>query len=358
MVRLSDIAAKAGTSVSTVSIVLSDRPSPVRISEATRQAVVDAARALGYTPNLAARRLRSNGDQTRTIVIAIAYPLDSRLSLISRVVRGVQRQLQAMRDDLVSLRVTVQLTIETFELGSLDQLRGLVEPLWFNGLLVTNTSTADDTYLETLVPSVPIVMFQRQSPRSSVNTDSSMVGQLAAEHLIGLGHRRIGLIYPSATGSQAQALRIGGYRDALALAGLSLELEAPATGTNWAANAHAAAGTLLDRPAGERPTAIFATNDLLAIGAMRAIRDRGLRIPDDLAVVGCDDAEFAAYQDPPLTTVHLPLEEMAARATTILLDLIYQRVEPPVHEMFPSRLVVRRSSDPRAGAVTERGSSS
>lgn len=343
MVRLSDIATRAGTSVSTVSIVLGDRPSPVRISKATRQAVLNAARELGYTPNLAARRLRSNGAQLRTIVLAIAHPIDSRLSLISRVVHGVEHQLQAIQDQLDTLGVTVQLIIETFELGNLHKLRGLTEPVWFNGILVTNTSTDDDAFLEALSPSVPLVVFQRYSRHSSVNTDSTVVGRLAAEHLIDLGHRRMGLINSNA-GSQAQLLRIQGFRDTLKEAGLDEPREALTTNSNWARDAHEAASELLDLTAPQRPTAIFTTNDLLAIGAMRAIRDRDLRIPDDVAVVGCDDAEFAAYQDPPLTTVHLPTEEMAARGTAILLDLIYQRVSPPVQEMFPSRLVVRQST--------------
>lgn len=343
MVRLSDIATRAGTSVSTVSIVLGDRPSPVRISKATRQAVLDAARELGYTPNLAARRLRSNGAQLRTIVLAIAHPIDSRLSLISRVVHGVEHQLQAIQDQLDALGVTVQLIIETFELGNLHKIRGLTEPVWFNGILVTNTSTADDAFLEALSPSVPLVVFQRYSRHSSVNTDSTVVGRLAAEHLIGLGHRQMGLINSNA-GSQAQLLRIRGFRDTVKETGLDEPREALTSNSNWARDAHEAASSLLDLPASQRPTAIFTTNDLLAIGAMRAIRDRNLRVPDDIAVVGCDDAEFAAYQDPPLTTVHLPTEEMAARGTAILLDLIYQRVSPPVQEMFPSRLVVRQST--------------
>lgn len=344
MVQLRDIATRAGTSVSTVSIVLGDRPSPVRISVATRQAVLDAARELGYTPDLAARRLRSNGARLRTIVLAIAHPIDSRLSLISRVVHGVEQKLQEVRGQLDALGVTVQLIVEAFELGSLDKLRGLTEPVWFHGILVTNTSTEDDSFLEELTPSVPLVVFQRYSRHSSVNTDSAIVGQLAAEHLIALGHRRVAVVNANAR-SQAQLLRRRGFQRALDGAGLGEAREILATNANWPRAAHEVVTPLLQASSGDRPTAIFATNDLLAIGAMRAARDLGLRVPDDLAIVGCDDAEFAAYQDPPLTTVHLPTEEMAARATEILLDLIFQRVAPPVQEMFPSYLVVRQSTD-------------
>jgi DNA-binding LacI/PurR family transcriptional regulator len=263
--------------------------------------------------------------------------------LISRAVHGVEHQIQSIQDQLNALGVTIQLTIEAFELGKLHKLRGLSEPVWFNGVLVSNTSAEDDAFLEALTPSVPLVVFQRYSRHSSVNTDSTVVGRLAAEHLVELGHRRLAVMNADA-GSQAQLLRVQGFRNTLHEAGVDPAREALATNTTWARAAYDAMSPLLDLPPSQRPTAIFATNDLLAIGVMRAIRDRGLRIPDDLAVVGCDDAEFSAYQDPPLTTVHLPTEEMGARATSILLDLIYQRITPPVQDTFPSRLVVRQST--------------
>lgn len=344
MVRLIDIAKHANTSVTTVSIVLGNRPNTVAISDGTRRAVLDAARELGYAPDMAARRLRRNGGSERTIVLAIAHPIDGRLSLISRIVASVQRQLHALREELTGIGV-VQLIVETYELGALRQLRGLGDPLWFNGLLVTNTAPEDDDYLEAHTPGVPVVLFQRSTRHSSVNTDSELVGRMATQHLIDLGHRRIGLIYPDA-GSQAQALRIRGFRETLQRARLPGGAEAIAHGNDWAAGAYHAAQELLSPAGGSRPTALFATNDLLAIGAMRAIRDWGLRIPEQLAVVGCDDAEFAGYQEPPLTTVHVPIEEMAARATTILLDLIRRRATAPIQEMFAAHLVVRRSSGP------------
>lgn len=352
MVRLIDIAKHANTSVTTVSIVLGNRPNMVTISNGTRRAVLEAARELGYAPDMAARRLRRNGGAERTIVLAIAHPVDGRLSLISRIVASVQRQLHALRDDMAGIGV-VQLIVETYELGALQQLRGLSDPFWFNGLLVTNTAPVDDSYLEALMPSVPIVLFQRSTRHSSVNTDSELVGQMATQHLIDLGHRQIGLIYPDA-GSQAQTLRVRGFRETIRRAELPAGMEAIAHGSDWAAGAYNAAQHLLSLASGTRPTALFASNDLLAIGAMRAIRDWGLRIPEQIAVVGCDDAEFAGYQEPPLTTVHLPIEEMAARATTILLDLIRQRVTAPIQESFPAHLVVRRSSGPRleSGAAT------
>lgn len=344
MVRLVDIAKRAHTSVTTVSIVLGNRPHSVVISETTRQAVLAAARELGYAPDMAARRLRRNGGGGATIVLAIAHPIDGRLSLISRIVAGVQRQLHERQEELAGVGV-VQLIVETYELGALQRLRGLSEPFWFNGLLITNTSPADDVYLEALAPAVPIVLFQRETRHSSVTTDGNLVGRLATQHLLDLGHHRIALIYPDA-GSQAQTMRIGGYRETMQRANLPFGPEGMARGSDWAEGAYAVTQHLLSTAAGERPTAIFATNDLLAIGAMRAVRDWGLRIPAQVAVVGCDDAEFARYQEPPLTTVRLPIEDMAARATTVLLDVIRQRATVPIHEVFPATLVIRRSSGP------------
>jgi len=352
VVRLVDIAKRTNTSITTVSIILGSRPHNVVIAESTRQTVLKAARELGYAPDMAARRLRRHGSGPRTIVLAIAHPVDSRLSEISRIVASVQRQLHGMREDLATVGV-VQLNVDTYELGQLHQLRGLREPYWFNGLLITNTSPEDDAYLESLLPSVPIVLFQREGRHSAVLTDGELVGRLATQHLVDLGHQRIGLIYP-AVGAQAQAQRVRGYRDTLRRAGLPSGSEEIAYGSSWAGGAYLAAQRLLSTAVAERPTALFTTNDMLAIGAMRAIRDWGLRIPEQVAVVGCDDAEFAAYQEPALTTVHLPIEEMAARATTILLDLIRQRATAPIQEAFPVHLVVRRSSGPpldRAGAA-------
>lgn len=319
------------------------------ISDATRQAVLQAAQELGYAPDMAARRLRHHGSDHRTIVLAIAHPIDGRLSLISRIVAGAQRQLHAMREEVQASIGVIQLIVETYELGQLQQLRGLIEPYWFNGLLITNTSPEDDEYVEGLTPSVPIVLFQRETRHSSVTTDGEHVGRLATQHLVDLGHRRIGLIYPDAA-SQAQEQRIRGYHNVLQQAGLPLGPEVVALGRNWAEGAYMAMQRVLSSIASERPTAVFTTNDLLAIGAMRAIRDWGLRIPEHIAVVGCDDAEFAAYHDPPLTTVHLPIEDMAARATLMLLDMIRQRARVPMQESFPVHLVIRRSSGPPNGA--------
>lgn len=349
MASLRDIAKRAGTSISTVSLVLNDRASNVRISEATRQAVLRAASELGYTPHLAARRLRSNGQARRSLVLAVAHPIDSRLSLISRIISGMQQYLATVKDKLDAQELDVQLTIETFAPGELRRLRGLNEPLWYNGLLVTNTSPDDDAFINEGRIGVPLVVFQRYTEASSVNVDNRLAARQVTEHLLHLGHRRLAVIAP-ATSAQAHQLRIEGFNEAVAGRQDVRTEQLIAQGTTWTESAYETASQLLRRSSDERPTAVFATNDLLALGVIRAARDRGVHVPEELAVVGFDDAEFAQYMIPALTSVHLPIEEMAAGAAAILLDLIQRKVSPPVQRMFAPRLVIRESCGATATA--------
>jgi DNA-binding LacI/PurR family transcriptional regulator len=307
--------------------------------------VLDAARQLGYSPDLAARRLRrvpstGRGTRRRSLVLAIAHPADSRLSLVSRIVSGMQQQLATLGDDV---DYEVQLTLETFQPGELHRLRGVAEPLWFNGVVVTNTSAKDDAFLEGKPGDVPLVVFQRQlTNQSTVDADNHAAAASVGRHLAALGHRRMAIVTPGLT-AQVQTLRRAGFDAALLTAGLPPAEHVAAAGGQWTQRAYDAAAALLARPAEQRPTAIFATNDLLALGVVRAARERGLSVPDDLAVVGFDDAEFAPFTIPSLTTVHLPVEEMAAQAVAVLLDLIQHKVRPPVHRLLPTRLVVRES---------------
>lgn len=353
MVRLRDIAAQAGTSVGTVSLVLNGRQGNVRISERTRRAVVEAAHTLGYSPNLAARRLRTKGHAARrSLAIAVAHPVDSRLSLVSRILAGVQRQIDEARQELEELGYDVQVTVERYVPGELHRLRGLGEALWYNGVLITNTSIEDDELLDRQEPGVPVVLFQRYSARSYVNVDNRAAGAEVAEHLLGLGHRRLAILTPGIS-AQVQSLRLEGFDRRVRAVGLPPVEHACAPGSSWVHDAYEVVGGLLDRPASDRPTAIFATNDLLALGVMRAAHERGLRVPEQLAVVGFDDSELAPYMVPSLTSVHLPVEEMAAEATAILLDLMQRRTAGPVQRILPTRLVVRESCGTRINAGEE-----
>jgi LacI family transcriptional regulator len=173
-----------------------------------------------------------------------------------------------------------------------------------------------------------------------VGSSHRRTGRLATDHLAGLGHRRIATV----TGPSHRlvvASRLRGYREALAAAGLPADPALVDEGDWTAAGGHAATGRLLDRD--RRITAIFAQSDQMAVGVLSALHQRGLRVPDDCAVVGCDDLPLVSHTIPPLTTVHVPFYETGERAVALLLDRIAGREEGPDRVLLPVELVVRAS---------------
>ncbi|MBI3970903.1 MAG: LacI family DNA-binding transcriptional regulator [Chloroflexi bacterium] len=359
MATLQDIAAATGVAASTVSLIVNGRASAVRISVATRTRVLEAARQMGYTPDVAARRLRAGGQRQVVPVLAILTPVDARLALVARVVRGVRDSFaRASATSSASSETAVsgvahgvepELLLETYVPGALGQHRSLMTNQRIHGAILVNLTPEDEAFLESTVPAVPIVLFQRSSDRHSyVNLDNEASGRLVAEHLLQQGHRRFGLLVPTVR-STAVAARRDGFLQSVLAAGI------PATAVTTATGAFSEQGgadgltEVLDLQrleARDRPTAVFALSDTMAVGALYAARRAGVRVPDDLAVVGHDGLEVSSFLVPSLTTVDGYVEQMASRAATVLLDLVHRRVEPPVQVTFTPRLLVRDSSRP------------
>jgi DNA-binding LacI/PurR family transcriptional regulator len=183
-----------------------------------------------------------------------------------------------------------------------------------------------------------------------VRTDKEAGGYLATRHLIELGHRHIAHISDSGAYARHPAERTAGYRRALADAGSPWRPEWLVEGRNDVRGGDTCLRTLLDRP-GQRPTAIFVFNDQMAIGALHALRELGVRVPEDMAVVGFDGIELGAFTAPSLTTVEQPRADMGRRAVELIFDLLEQRANVPREVTLPVRLVVRESS----GAWLRRG---
>jgi len=355
MTKLSDIAELAGTSIPTVSLVLNGRGHKLRISDGTRVRVLEAAHQLGYSPNLAARRLRTNQQSRRSLVFALAHPNDGNMLPVSRIVAGMQRRLDTLRQQEGDvLGADVELTIETYVPGELHRLRGLDRPLWYNALLVTGTSPADDAFVESGGIGVPLVVFHRHLRACAVDADNRVAAEGVAKHLLALGHRRLAVLSTRAD-TQSQQQRIEGFQSVVAKALGSPPPHVMAPGRERTEAAYHPAGVMLSKPEASRPTAIFATQDLLAVGVIRAAYELGLRIPEDLAVVGFGDAEFAPYTIPSLSSVHLPIEEMAAEAAGIMLDIIEQRVSDAVYRLLPTHLVIRESCGGKLASNVSRG---
>jgi LacI family transcriptional regulator len=330
-----DIARRAATSQATVSLVLNNRDSAVGISAETRRAVLAAARELGYTADLGARRLRDRNGAAAIpeLTLALLRPAGVPLGLSVRLI-------DAATEDLAHLSPSSQLVLEQYQPGRLVEHAGMVAVSRFHGAIVTSMPPEDVAALDAAPLALPIVAFQRPLERHAyVDVDNFRGALDATRHLIARGRRRIALVGWSSITSHAVSERLRGYRHALAEAALPER-------TVWAeslseAGGAAAAARLLE---GETPDAILALSDLVATGVRSTLYRAGLRVPDDVALAGYDDLPFAQYLTPPLTTVRLPYEEMGRAAVAWLVDAVRGRADSPLQRTYTPELVIRESS--------------
>lgn len=337
--RIADVAREAGVSKTAVSFAFN---SPGRLSPETASRIRDVADSLGYRPDPIARMLT----QRRTMSIGVLTP--QALSIIfSNPFFGAFSEgvAQGAEDSGYALHFISPLH------GSLARAMGRAT---VDGVVAIGLS-ADHPELEHLrAGGLPMVVVDSTAiaDQPSVEVDDEAGARSAAEHLIGLGHRAflvIGIEPPppvdtiEADGVSGRRLR--GYVDALGRAGIALPDHALVVGPATIDGGLAAFRRAWED--GLRPTAVLAMSDAMAVGAMRAARDLGLRIPDDFSVVGFDDIEIAAYTDPPLTTVHQPIRQKGREAVRILLSVVER---PEVHRSeqlrLETRLIVRASTGP------------
>ncbi len=331
-----DIARLAGTSQATVSLVLNHRRGAIRISEKTRLAVLAAARQLGYTPNLGARRLRQGAQAARPeLILALLRPAGSPLGLVVRV-------LEAATTALAEMPLASQLVIEDYPAGRLAQQPGLLEASRYHGAIITSPTPEDEAFLETTELLVPVVAFQRQlAHHASVDVDNVRGGLAATRHLLASGRRCVAAVGWSSLPSRAVQRRLDGYRQALVEAGLGGQEQVVWAPTLSEAGGATATARLL---ATAHPDAIFALSDVLALGVLHAVHRAGLRVPKDIAVIGYDDLPFAPFLDPPLTTIRLPYEAMGRDAVRWLADAVRGRADALLHHVYEPELIVRDSA--------------
>jgi DNA-binding LacI/PurR family transcriptional regulator len=318
-----DVARRAGVSQSTVSLVFSGKGRG-RVSEATQEEVRRCARELGYRPNLAAQALRLGSSRA----VALLVP-DITNPFFARVLRGAQRAAQgagytvALVDTANDRRWEEQ-SFEALRAGPVD------------GYLLFEVSPP-----EGLGPGEHIVLIESQAPRrSSVRFDAERGATDAFRHFVELGHRRIGHLAADFDAPTFK-LREAARRSVLTEAGLDPDALPRATTDIAIDRARDAAGPLLD----QGPTAVFCDDDVIAAGLYLAARERDVRIPEQLSVIGFDDLDFARVLEPPLTTVALDAELLGATAFELLEARIAGR-RSPATRVLPAHLVVRGSTAP------------
>jgi LacI family transcriptional regulator, galactose operon repressor len=328
---IADVAAKAGVSTATVSRVLAGVG---RARPDTQARVLEAARALDYRPSEVARSLKRRSTQTLGLIIT-----DIENPYFPQLVRSVEDAARAAGYSVLLCNAADDAEREASYLDLLVDRR-------VDGLIIAASSLGARQGEWLTAAPIPVVLVNTEAPEAGLPTimsDNTGGARMATEHLLGLGHRRFGYLMPPPRNVDAPA-RLGGVRTALREAGCPSDALTLADGDALVGGGEAAAISLLERAPGV--TAIVAYNDLMAIGALRAARGRGRRVPADISVVGFDDIPVAAFVDPPLTTISQRTEEMGRWAVE---RLIGEDGLGAASVKLPVDLQVRESTGPAPG---------
>ncbi len=329
MATIDDVAARAGVGIGTVSRVLNGSQ---QVRDSTRDRVLTAIRELGYRPNSAARGLAYG----RLHEVAIVVPFVTNPSAVVRV-RGLVHGLRQSGYAISLFDVEQPAHRE-------EHLTALTSNLRPEGVVVVSLRLAPEQLARFNAEGIRIVCIDAEvEDCSAVVIDDERGGELATEHLIGLGHRRIAFVGDEegdAFGFTSSMRRRHGYRRALSAAGIEPDPTYQRRGPHGREVAHEQALALfdLDRP----PTAVFAASDTQALGVLEAAKQRGLDVPGDLSIIGFDDIEVAGYAD--LTTIRQPLHDSGAAAARQLLAELADPASPSQRLELPLELVVRGST--------------
>lgn len=332
MPTIREVAEHAQVSVTTVSHVINNTRF---VSEAVRERVQHAMRELGYRPNSLARSLRRG--ETRTLGLVLP---DSANPYFAEMARAVENAAFAQGYSVIISNTDDDPAKEMHYVAVLTAKQ-------VDGIIFIATGETGNSLTQLSRSGPPVVLVDRnlhEVQLDSVLADNQHGGYLAGKYLIESGCRRLACIAgPSSVTPSAQ--RVTGFRQALEEAGLDCRQEWILRGDFHPSSGYDAALQLLTGR--DLPDGIFACNDLMAIGALRAIVERGYKIPQDVSLVGYDDIELASFASPPLTTIVQPKAEMAAGALRLLLERINNSDHPTQSLVLPTRLVQRQSTRSR-----------
>jgi LacI family transcriptional regulator len=329
---LEEIASEAGVSRSTVSRVVNDHPS---VRTEVRQRVQQVIERMGYQPNAAARSLASSRSQMIGIVIPRAVN-----SLF--VDPFFPTLLQGVSDGTAEHGYHLMLSMLGEKSQEEDFYRRALRSQMLDGLIISSAFLDDPLIARMHKESVPFVTVGRHADQPSisyVDVDNVNGARMAVDHLIEQGRRRIATI----TGPLQTSVgldRLEGYQKALRKAGLPLDDSLAIEGDFTEMGGYTCMQHLMDA----QPDAVFIASDLMAVGAMRALRQAEWPVPDMVAVIGYDDAQIAAIADPPLTTVRQPIYQLGRMAVDSLIRLLTDEKVGPMHTILSTQLVIRDSS--------------
>jgi LacI family transcriptional regulator len=329
MATIRDVARRAGISPSTVSHVINETR---YVSDETKARVLAAMEELNYRPNAVARSLR----RKKTHIIGLIVP-DSANPFFAEVGRGIEETIFAQGYSLIIGNSAGDLQQELRHINVLSEKQ-------VDGIIFVAAGLSTKHILTLQAEDMPLVVIDRDIAGVDVDfvlTNHWQGGYLATAHLIALGHRRIGCIAGPA-GLPPSVDRVAGYKRALLEHGIEPDEELVVGGEFDPPSGYRAVNHLLALP--RPPTALFACNDLMAIGALGGAVERGNRVPADLSIIGFDNISLASFTNPPLTTIAQPTAQMGALAAQMLMERIRDKTLPPRRQVLSVSLVVRGST--------------
>jgi LacI family transcriptional regulator len=353
-VTIADVARAAQVSTATVSLVVNGQAGSLRISEATRQTVLDAVQRLGYTPNHAARSLRRRKTGVLALLLTrLDLPYHGELAtaaFAAAEARGYDLHIMEARSPEHEHRLLGRLRGGSVDGALVSTLRSRFDR--FGRPLLADLPLRNEGRIALAQSGVPVVAMLDHSPDPTVpavRIDDEGGAHLATRHLIQLGHRRIGYVtvasVPPGDDEQTTAAdRYRGYRRALAEAGLTFEPGMMVgVGHGPRLQTGRAAGLGWHETAARDATAMFIPNDMIAIGVLRGLFEAGIRVPDDVAMVAFDGVEISQYTRPALTTGEHPRAELGRIGAETLVDLVEGRPPAERERVLAVRLVIRES---------------
>lgn len=335
-----DVAKAAGVGIGTVSRVLNNS---ARVSPETQEKVQTAIQQLGYRPSKVARQLSTG---VRRHNVGAIMPFITHPSFVERL-RGIQLALNDQDNDFNLILFNVS---EPDQYP--DQLQSIVEHATVDGLLIATLTVTDQQRALLAQAAIPFVTLSDacSDEPNCISPDNLRGGFLATEHLLELGHRGIGYVgdaFPNAYGFPTGKLRYQGYVSALEAYGVPLCADYVRLGAHGEDTAYALTQQLLALP--QPPSAIFAMSDIQALGVITAIRDAGLRVPEDVSVIGFDDVQLSRYIG--LTTIRQHLQEGGYLGMQLLLDMLTVRGSVEPRRLPTLELVVRETTQRYTGAA-------
>ncbi|WP_419890751.1 LacI family DNA-binding transcriptional regulator [Paenibacillus xylanexedens] len=324
-----DIAREAGVSIATVSQVINGKG---KISEKRRAEIMEIMERLHYQPSAIAAAL--TGKQTYTLGLLVPDISNPYFAELARAVEDRSRQL--------GYSVVICSTDNKDE--RVERYLNLLQQKRVDGMMIGTGIDNAEILSPLLQQSIPVALIARHMPSLSVHTvtiDDILGGALAAEHLLELGHTRVAVLSEPSKVSSSQE-RVRGFRETLIKAGYTLEPNQIRESAADLSSAKKEALLLLGEK--DHPTGLFCCNDIQAIGALQAAKELGLRVPEDVSIIGFDNTILASVTSPPLTTVAQPIEELGHRAVDLLIEELKDERKEPQKIVLKPELVIRESA--------------